>query len=154
VWGLILDQRKALSTSKLENIVLLKKEEKLKPSFRKTRTYLHELMMVLTLKAYKGDIIKHSILLKDGAKLFRHKQKHMNPKLASIIQKELKKMSEPKIIAPMRHSSRVANLVQVRKKNGEIRLSVDVRNLNQLSLRDDYSLLNVEHLLQKVIVSY
>jgi hypothetical protein len=41
-------------------------------------------------------------------------------------------------------------LVVVRKKNGDIRLCVDFRNLNQLSLKDNYPLPNMEHLLQRV----
>jgi hypothetical protein len=55
-------------------------------------------------------------------------------KLASQIQKELQKMVDAGIIAPIRYSSWMSNLVVVRKKNGDIRLCVDFRNLNQLSL--------------------
>jgi hypothetical protein len=44
----------------------------------------------------------------------------------------------------------MSNLVVVRKKNGDIRLCVDFRNLNQLSLKDNYPLPNMEHLLQRV----
>ena len=38
----------------------------------------------------------------------------------------------------------------VRKKNGEIRLCVDFRNLNKYSKKDNYPLPKMEHLLQKV----
>jgi hypothetical protein len=38
----------------------------------------------------------------------------------------------------------------VRKKTGEIRLFVDFRNLNQLFLKDNYHLPNMENLLQRV----
>jgi hypothetical protein len=44
----------------------------------------------------------------------------------------------------------VANLVPVRKKNGEIRLCVDFRNLNRSSKKDNYPLPKMEHILQKV----
>ena len=44
----------------------------------------------------------------------------------------------------------MSNLVVVRKKNGDICLSVDFRNLNQLSLKDNYPLPNMENLLQRV----
>jgi hypothetical protein len=53
------------------------------------------------------------------------------------------------MITPTRHSSWVANLVPIRKKIGEIRLCVIFKNLNQLSLKDNYPLPNM-HLLQKV----
>jgi hypothetical protein len=45
----------------------------------------------------------------------------------------------------------VANLVPVRKKNGEIRLCVDFRNLNRCSLKDNYPLPKMDHILQKVV---
>jgi ribonuclease HI len=100
------------------------------------------------LKAYRGDVIQHAIPLVEGAKPFRQKLRHINPKLARQIQKELQKMVDAGIIAPIRYSSWMSNLVVVRKKNGDIRLCVDLRNLNQLSLKDNYPLPNMEHLLQ------
>lgn len=56
--------------------------------------------------------------MKEGAKPFR-KRRSINPKLAPIIQKELQKMLEAKIIDPTRQSTWVANLVLVRKKDNE-----------------------------------
>jgi hypothetical protein len=41
-----------------------------------------------------------------------------------MIEKEVKKLLDAKIIIPLRYSTWVANLVPVRKKNGEIRLCV------------------------------
>jgi hypothetical protein len=55
------------------------------------------------------------------------------------------------IISPIIYSSWMSNLVVVRKKTGEIHLHVDFRNLNQLSLKDNYPLMNMEHLLERVI---
>ena len=51
----------------------------------------------------------------------------------------------------LRYSEWVANLVPVRKKNGEIRLCVDFRNLNRASLKDNYPLPKMDHILQKVV---
>lgn len=67
-----------------------------------------------------------------------------------MIEKEIKKLLDAKIIVPLRYSKRIANLVVVRKKNGKIRLCVDFRNLNKCSRKDNYPLPNIEHLLQKV----
>jgi hypothetical protein len=77
------------------------------------------------LKAYRGDAIQHDIPLTEGAKRFRQKLRHINPKLARQIKKELQKMVDAGIIAPIRYSSWMSNLVVVRKKNGDIRLCVD-----------------------------
>jgi hypothetical protein len=71
--------------------------------------------------------------------------------LLPIIEKEVKKLLDAKIIVPLRYSEWVANLVPVRKKNGEIRLCVDFRNMNRCSLKDNYPLPKMDHILQKVV---
>jgi hypothetical protein len=48
--------------------------------------------------------------------------------MLSVIEKELKRLLEAKIIVPVRYSEWVANLVPFRKKSGEIRLCVAFRN--------------------------
>jgi hypothetical protein len=62
-----------------------------------------------------------------------------------------RKLLEAKIIVPLRYSEWVANLVPIRKKNREIRLCVDFRNLNRCSLKDNYSLPKMDHILQRVV---
>jgi hypothetical protein len=63
----------------------------------------------------------------------------------------LKRLLNAKIIVPLRYSEWVENLVPVRKKNGEIRLCVDFRNLNRCSLKDNYPLTKMDHILQRVV---
>jgi hypothetical protein len=67
--------------------------------------------------------------------------------LLPIMEKEVKKLLEAQIIVPLRYFDWVANLVPVRKRNGEIRLCVDFRNLNRSSRKDNYPLPNMEHML-------
>ena len=90
------------------------------------------------LKEYGTSIIQHLIPIKPGEKPFRQKLRRINPMLLPIIEKEIKKLFHAKIIVTLRFSKWVANLVPVRKKNGEIRLCVDFRNLNKVSLNDNY----------------
>ena len=71
-----------------------------------------------------------------------------------VIEKEVKKLLDAKIIVPLRYSSWIANLVPVRKKNGEIRLCVDFRNLNKSCLKDNYSLPKIDQILQRVVGSH
>ena len=71
----------------------------------------------------------------------------MNPTLAPKMQEELLKLRDGGIIKPIRHSTWVSNLVIVRKKNGDIRLCVDFRNLNITFLKDNYGLPNMEAML-------
>ena len=84
-------------------------------------------------------------------KPFRQKLRRFNPTLFPVIEKEVKKLLDAKIIVPLRYSSWVANLVPVRKKNGEIILCVDFRNLNIASLKDNYPLPKIEQVLQQVM---
>jgi len=73
--------------------------------------------------------------------------------LLPLIKKEVKKMFEAGIIAPIRFSEWVSNLVPTRKKIGEIRLCVHLRNLNQVSLKYHYPLPKMDHILQRVVGS-
>ena len=76
------------------------------------------------LKTSNIGIIQHKVPLKLNVKPFRQKLR-INPALFLVIEKEVKKLLDAKIIVPLRYSSWVANLVPFRKKNGEIRLCVD-----------------------------
>ena len=97
------------------------------------------------LRTYDTSIIEQKIPLKPGVKLFRQKLRQINPILLPMIEKEVKNLLDAKIIVPLRYSDWVANLVPVRKKNGEIRLCVDFRNLNRSSLKDNYPLPKMDH---------
>ena len=93
---------------------------------------------------------KHQIPLKLGSSPFWQKKRQFNPKVADAIFNEVDKMLKAKIIYPIHHSTWVANIIPVRQKNGEIRICVDFRNLNQASLKDNYGLPVMDHILQLV----
>jgi hypothetical protein len=102
------------------------------------------------LKTFDTEIIQHKIPLNKDTKPFRQKIISFSPMLLPTMEKEIKKLLDAKIIIPLRYSDWIANLLPVRKKNGEIRLCVDFRNLNKCSRKDNYSLPKMEHILQKV----
>ena len=62
-------------------------------------------------------------------------------------------MFDAKIIVTLRFSKWVANLVPIRKKNGEIRLCVEFKNLIKVSLKDNYPLPKMDQILQRVVGS-
>jgi hypothetical protein len=70
--------------------------------------------------------------------------------LLPIMEREVKNLLDTQIIMPLRYSKWVANLVLVRKKSGEIRLCVEFKNLNRSSKKDNYLLLKMEHILQRI----
>ena len=70
-----------------------------------------------------------------------------------VIEKKIKKLFNAKIIVTLRFSKWVANLMHVIKKSGEIKLCIDFIILNKVSLKDNYPLPKMEHILQKVVGS-
>lgn len=74
------------------------------------------------LKYYDTNIIQHKIPIKENQKPFK---KNINHALMLLIEKEVKRMYEAQIIAPIRYFDWVSNLFLTRKKTGEIRLCVD-----------------------------
>jgi hypothetical protein len=84
---------------------------------------------------------------------FQQKLRKMHPKLESTVQKELNKILSDKIIFFVRHTQWVSNLVPFHKKNGEIRLCVNFRNLNRASDKDNYLVPPMEQILQQVFGS-
>ena len=77
------------------------------------------------LKVYDTNVIQHKIPFKRNMKPFKKNLRRMNPLLLPLIEKEIRKLFEAKIIVSLRFSKWLANLVPVRKKSGEIRLCVD-----------------------------
>lgn len=98
------------------------------------------------LKVYDTIIIQHIIPVKENEKPFKKMLRRINPLLLPLIAKEIKRLFEAKIIVSLIFSKWVANLVPVRKKNEEIRLLIDFRNLNKVSLKDNYPLPNMDHI--------
>ena len=88
------------------------------------------------LKSYDPNVIQHTIPIKENEKNFKQKLRRINPFLLPLIEKEIKKLFEAKVILPLRFPSWLANLVLVRKKNGEIRICIDFKNLSKASLKD------------------
>ena len=63
------------------------------------------------LKEYDTSIIQHTIPIKPVENPFRQKLRRINPKLVPIIEKEVKRFFDAKIIMTLRFSKWVANLV-------------------------------------------
>ena len=94
--------------------------------------------------------MQHVIPMKQQPKPFQQKLRKMHPSLEPTIKKELNKLLTARINFPVRHAQWVENLVPVRKKNGDIRLCVDFRNLNKVSEKDNYPVPPMEKILQQV----
>eukprot|EP00253_Pinus_taeda_P014994 PITA_14994 len=107
----------------------------------------------LDLKFYDKSIIQHTIPIKLDQNPFRQKLKRINPKLLPSIEKEVNRLYNSGIIVPIWFSEWMSNLEPVRNKTGEIHLCIDFRNLNKVSLKDNYPLPKMDHILQRVVGS-
>jgi len=103
------------------------------------------------LKSYDTSMIQHTIPIKENKKPFKQKLRRVNPILLPLIEKKVKRMYEAGIISLIRFLEWVSNLVPTRKKTGEIRLCVDLRNLNKVSLKYNYPLPKMDHILQRIV---
>jgi hypothetical protein len=99
------------------------------------------------LKTYDTSIIQHRIPLKTGTKPFKKKLRKVNPLIFPTIEKEVITLLDVQIVIPLRYSKWVSNLVLVIKKSGETRLCVDFKNLNKFSLKYNYPLPKMDHIL-------
>ena len=71
----------------------------------------------------------------------------MHPSLEPSVKKEIDKLLSARIIFLVRHTQWIDNLVLADKKNWEIRICVDFRNLNQASEKDNYLVPPTEQIL-------
>jgi len=105
------------------------------------------------LKVYDTNIIQHTIPFKEDQKPFKRKLRRINSLLLPLIEKEVKKLFDAKIIVSLRFYKWLENLVLVIKKNGEIMLCVDFNHWNRVSLKEIYPLQKMDYILQKVVGS-
>ena len=131
--------KKFPSEAKKEYLALLKK-------YSKVFAWKYE-----DLKVYDTSVIQHSIPIKKNEKTFRKKLTRINPLLLPLIEKEIRNIFDANIIVALRHSRWLANVVPVRKKNGEIRICIEFKNLNKVSLEDNYPVPKMDHILHKVV---
>lgn len=105
------------------------------------------------LKVYDKNINKHTISVKHDQKPFRQKLRRINPKMLPSIEKEVNRIYKSFIIVHIRFFEWMSNLVSVRKNTREIRLCIDFKNLNKVSLKDNYPMPKMDHILQRVVGS-
>jgi hypothetical protein len=86
-------------------------------------------------------------------KPFQQKLRKMHPSIEPQVKAELNKLLAAKIIFPVRHTQWISNLVPMRKKNGDIKLCIDFKNLNRASEKDNYLVPPMEKILQCVFGS-
>ena len=99
----------------------------------------------------RTNLVKHNIVLTDPIP-FKERYRTIPPQLFSEVKAHLKEMLD---LGAIRHSSSpwTSAIVLVRKKDGKLRFCIDLRKLNNGTLKDSYSLPRIEHVLDQLLGS-
>ena len=99
----------------------------------------------------RTNLVKHNIILA-GPVPFKERYRTIPPQLFSEVKAHLKEMLD---LGTIRHSSSpwASAIVLVRKKDGKLRFCIDLRKLNNRTLKDSYSLPRIEHVLDQLLGS-
>ncbi|XP_070005785.1 uncharacterized protein [Nicotiana sylvestris] len=89
-------------------------------------------------------IAVHHLAVKNGARPVKQAQRHFRPNLVPFIKIEVNKLIEAGFIREVKYPTWVSSIVLVRKKNGQIRVCVDFRDLSNACPKDEFPLLILE----------
>ena len=97
----------------------------------------------------KTNLVKHNIVLNVPIP-FKEKYRTMPPQMFSEVKAHLKEILD---LGAIRYSSSpwASAIVLVRKKDGKLRFCIDLRKLNNRTLKESYSLPRIEHVLHQII---
>jgi hypothetical protein len=90
------------------------------------------------MKGIKGHMGEMNIPLKLDARPVKKRPYILNPKYKEKVKIELDRMFEAGIIEPVEESEWISPMVVQDKKTGEIKISVDLRKLNDACLHDPF----------------
>ncbi|CAM8996728.1 unnamed protein product [Rhodiola kirilowii] len=85
-------------------------------------------------------IALHRLAIKRGVGPKKQSQRRFRPELVREIEKEVNKLISADFIHEVKYPTWIANIVPVRKKNGQLRVCVDFRDLNEACPKDDFPL--------------
>ena len=99
----------------------------------------------------RTNLVKHNIVLTDPIP-FKERYRTIPPQLFSEVKAHMKEMLD---LGATRHSNSpwASAIVLVRKKDGKLRFCIDLRKLNNRTLKDSYSLPRIEHVLDQLLGS-
>jgi hypothetical protein len=90
------------------------------------------------MKGIKGPVGEIKIPLKPDARPVKQRPSRLKPKYKEKVKIELDRMLEAGIIEPIEESEWISPMVVQDKKTGEIRICVDINNMNDACLHDPF----------------
>ena len=92
-------------------------------------------------------LVEHRLPIKLGAKAVKQKLRRLHPKIALQVKEEVDKLHKAKFIKVVLYPQWVANIVPVIKKNGQVWICIDFRDLNRACPKDDFPLPHIDLLI-------
>ena len=86
------------------------------------------------------DIVVHHLPTKEDFPLVKQKVRRMRPEMPEKIKAKVMKQYNTGFLAVTSYLQWVANVVQVPKNDGKVRMCKDYRDLNRASPKDDFPL--------------
>ncbi|KAL0449525.1 UNVERIFIED_CONTAM: Transposon Tf2-12 polyprotein [Sesamum latifolium] len=86
----------------------------------------------------------HHLLVKKGARPVKQGQRRFRPELIPLVEIEVNKLIEVGFIREVKYPMWISSIVPVTKKNGQIRVCIDFRDLNNACPKDDFPLPIIE----------
>ncbi|MCO5567826.1 hypothetical protein L7F22_021522 [Adiantum nelumboides] len=102
------------------------------------------------LKRVDPKIYQHIIPTRDDAKPSRQRPYTYNETFARKIEEAIEKLKEAEFMYEIAHTHWVSPIVVVPKKNGKLRVCVNLKKVNAAMIRDNYPLPIIEHVLERV----
>ncbi|MCO5551829.1 hypothetical protein L7F22_005332 [Adiantum nelumboides] len=102
------------------------------------------------LKGVDPSICQHTIPLKRDAKPSKQRPYTYNETFARKIKEEIDKLKEGEFIYEIEHTDWVSPIVVVPKKNGKLRVCVNLKKVNAATIRDNYPLPITDHVIERV----
>jgi hypothetical protein len=85
-------------------------------------------------------VVVHQLAVKHGVRPVKQTQRRFCPELISQIEVEVNKLIQAGFIREVKYPTWISNIVPVKKKNGQMRVCVDFRDLNNAYPKDDFPL--------------
>ena len=82
----------------------------------------------------------HRLFIKKGVSPKKQPQRCFHPALVQKIEKEVNKLIEVGFIHKVKYPTWIVNIVPVRKKNGQLRICMDFRDLNEAGPKVNFPL--------------
>ena len=92
-------------------------------------------------------LVVYNLAVDPRVKPVKQMARKFSPEVELQIKGEIEKLLEARFIKPIQHPTWLANIVPVRKKNGQIRCCVDFRDLNKACPKDDFPLPHIDNLI-------